>query len=163
MRNSYTGGEEVSVASVLDTSNIEPIESTMSTTSSDSQNASSRNSHTNIHPVLKGLAGSLGGVAEACALQPMDVIKTRLQLDTAGGCCYLERRALSRGACAEYNPDVLPFDTGSLYAVCQCAVLHLRYTVVAIGISISAKHVLPLQSLSHKGTCDIVQHCLEQH
>ena len=29
-------------------------------------------------------AGSLGGVTEACFLQPMDVIKTRLQLDKAG-------------------------------------------------------------------------------
>jgi solute carrier family 25 citrate transporter 1 len=28
-------------------------------------------------------AGSIGGVAEACCLQPMDVIKTRLQLDKA--------------------------------------------------------------------------------
>lgn len=33
---------------------------------------------------IKGLAGSLGGVAEACCLQPMDVIKTRIQLDTIG-------------------------------------------------------------------------------
>lgn len=29
-------------------------------------------------------AGSLGGVTEACLLQPMDVVKTRLQLDRAG-------------------------------------------------------------------------------
>lgn len=32
----------------------------------------------------KGFAGSLGGVAEAVCLQPMDVIKTRLQLDNQG-------------------------------------------------------------------------------
>ncbi|KAK9829199.1 hypothetical protein WJX72_004446 [[Myrmecia] bisecta] len=30
------------------------------------------------------ISGSLGGVAEACCLQPIDVIKTRLQLDHAG-------------------------------------------------------------------------------
>ena len=37
-----------------------------------------------LSPVLKGFAGSLGGVAEAMCLQPMDVIKTRIQLDTIG-------------------------------------------------------------------------------
>lgn len=37
-----------------------------------------------LSPVLKGFAGSLGGVAEACFLQPMDVIKTRIQLDNVG-------------------------------------------------------------------------------
>ncbi|PNW81786.1 hypothetical protein CHLRE_06g260200v5 [Chlamydomonas reinhardtii] len=37
-----------------------------------------------VSPAIKGFAGSIGGVAEACALQPMDVIKTRLQLDKAG-------------------------------------------------------------------------------
>ena len=35
-------------------------------------------------PTVKALAGSLGGIVEACALQPIDVIKTRLQLDRAG-------------------------------------------------------------------------------
>ncbi|KAK9842466.1 hypothetical protein WJX81_001453 [Elliptochloris bilobata] len=34
-----------------------------------------------VHPAVKSLAGSIGGVAEACACQPIDVIKTRLQLD----------------------------------------------------------------------------------
>ena len=34
--------------------------------------------------VLHDVVGSLGGVTEACFLQPMDVIKTRLQLDKAG-------------------------------------------------------------------------------
>ena len=29
-------------------------------------------------------AGSIGGAAEACCLQPIDVIKTRLQLDHVG-------------------------------------------------------------------------------
>lgn len=37
-----------------------------------------------ISPVWKSVAGSMGGVTEACLLQPMDVIKTRLQLDKAG-------------------------------------------------------------------------------
>lgn len=37
-----------------------------------------------LSPFAKGFAGSFGGVAEACALQPIDVIKTRLQLDTTG-------------------------------------------------------------------------------
>ena len=33
---------------------------------------------------MKALAGSLGGVVEACMLQPIDVAKTRLQLDHSG-------------------------------------------------------------------------------
>lgn len=33
---------------------------------------------------MKALSGSLGGVVEACCLQPIDVIKTRLQLDRTG-------------------------------------------------------------------------------
>eukprot|EP00877_Chromochloris_zofingiensis_P012811 jgi/Chrzof1/7784/Cz02g36180.t1 len=37
-----------------------------------------------VSPVIKGLAGSMGGIAEACALQPIDVIKTRMQLDSHG-------------------------------------------------------------------------------
>ncbi|RZS22262.1 hypothetical protein BHM03_00055003 [Ensete ventricosum] len=35
-------------------------------------------------PHVRALAGSLGGVVEACCLQPIDVIKTRLQLDRTG-------------------------------------------------------------------------------
>jgi hypothetical protein len=34
--------------------------------------------------LLPVFAGSLGGTIEACCLQPIDVIKTRLQLDKAG-------------------------------------------------------------------------------
>ena len=34
-----------------------------------------------VSPVIKAVAGSLGGVVEACALQPVDVVKTRLQLE----------------------------------------------------------------------------------
>jgi solute carrier family 25 citrate transporter 1 len=37
-----------------------------------------------IPPYMKAVSGSLGGVVEACCLQPIDVIKTRLQLDRSG-------------------------------------------------------------------------------
>lgn len=37
-----------------------------------------------IPPYMKAFSGSFGGVVEACFLQPIDVIKTRLQLDRAG-------------------------------------------------------------------------------
>ncbi|KAF8066164.1 SFC1 [Scenedesmus sp. PABB004] len=37
-----------------------------------------------LSPFIKGLAGSFGGTLEACCLQPIDVIKTRLQLDKVG-------------------------------------------------------------------------------
>ena len=33
---------------------------------------------------VRCLTGSLGGLVEACCCQPIDVIKTRLQLDHAG-------------------------------------------------------------------------------
>ncbi|CAN1303528.1 Mitochondrial succinate-fumarate transporter 1 [Linum perenne] len=33
---------------------------------------------------MKAMSGSLGGIMEACCLQPIDVIKTRLQLDRTG-------------------------------------------------------------------------------
>ncbi|XP_002989554.2 mitochondrial succinate-fumarate transporter 1 [Selaginella moellendorffii] len=36
-----------------------------------------------VPPYVKALSGSLGGIVEASCLQPIDVIKTRLQLDTA--------------------------------------------------------------------------------
>ncbi|KAF8397260.1 hypothetical protein HHK36_016170 [Tetracentron sinense] len=37
-----------------------------------------------IPPYMKAISGSLGGIVEACCLQPIDVIKTRLQLDRSG-------------------------------------------------------------------------------
>ena len=37
-----------------------------------------------LFPRQNHLAGSIGGAAEACCLQPIDVIKTRLQLDHIG-------------------------------------------------------------------------------
>lgn len=37
-----------------------------------------------IPPYVKAIAGSFGGVVEASCLQPIDVIKTRLQLDRSG-------------------------------------------------------------------------------
>ena len=42
------------------------------------------NSKRSIPPYMKAVSGSLGGIVEACCLQPIDVIKTRLQLDRAG-------------------------------------------------------------------------------
>ena len=36
------------------------------------------------NPFVRGIGGAVGGITEACMLQPMDVIKTRLQLDKAG-------------------------------------------------------------------------------
>ena len=37
-----------------------------------------------IPPYMKAVSGSMGGIVEACCLQPIDVIKTRLQLDRTG-------------------------------------------------------------------------------
>eukprot|EP00887_Chlorella_sp_A99_P003004 scaffold9.g3004.t1 len=37
-----------------------------------------------VSPTVKAVAGSLGGIVEACMLQPIDVAKTRLQLDKSG-------------------------------------------------------------------------------
>ncbi|PKA66904.1 Mitochondrial succinate-fumarate transporter 1 [Apostasia shenzhenica] len=37
-----------------------------------------------IPPYVRAMSGSLGGIVEACCLQPIDVIKTRLQLDRTG-------------------------------------------------------------------------------
>lgn len=45
---------------------------------------SSKKSTPSTPPHVRALAGSLGGIVEACCLQPIDVIKTRLQLDRTG-------------------------------------------------------------------------------
>ncbi|XP_043697969.1 mitochondrial succinate-fumarate transporter 1-like [Telopea speciosissima] len=37
-----------------------------------------------IPPYMKAVSGSIGGIVEACCLQPIDVMKTRLQLDRSG-------------------------------------------------------------------------------
>ncbi|KAF8012938.1 hypothetical protein BT93_I0948 [Corymbia citriodora subsp. variegata] len=37
-----------------------------------------------VPPYMEAISGSLGGTVEACCLQPIDVIKTRLQLDRSG-------------------------------------------------------------------------------
>ncbi|XP_075517271.1 mitochondrial succinate-fumarate transporter 1-like [Primulina tabacum] len=42
---------------------------------------SDQKSTTTIPPYIKAVSGSLGGIVEASCLQPIDVIKTRLQLD----------------------------------------------------------------------------------
>ncbi|TXG68502.1 hypothetical protein EZV62_003437 [Acer yangbiense] len=47
------------------------------------QNSSSRCKKM-IPPYMKAVSGLLGGIVEACCLQPIDVIKTRLQLDRTG-------------------------------------------------------------------------------
>ncbi|GLT66173.1 hypothetical protein SLA2020_385570 [Shorea laevis] len=47
-------------------------------------NESENNSKRSIPPYMKAVSGSLGGIVEASCLQPIDVIKTRLQLDRTG-------------------------------------------------------------------------------
>ncbi|WOL08505.1 mitochondrial succinate-fumarate transporter 1-like [Canna indica] len=49
-----------------------------------SESSSRRSNVSSTPPYVRAVAGSLGGVMEACCLQPIDVIKTRLQLDRAG-------------------------------------------------------------------------------
>ncbi|PIN11294.1 Mitochondrial tricarboxylate/dicarboxylate carrier protein [Handroanthus impetiginosus] len=43
-----------------------------------------KNTTKSIPPYMKAVSGSLGGIMEAGCLQPIDVIKTRLQLDRSG-------------------------------------------------------------------------------
>lgn len=43
-----------------------------------------KNSNASVSPAVKGFAGSIGGIMEAACLQPIDTIKTRLQLDKVG-------------------------------------------------------------------------------
>jgi len=43
-----------------------------------------KKSNQSIPPYMKAISGSIGGTVEACCLQPIDVIKTRLQLDRSG-------------------------------------------------------------------------------
>ncbi|CAL5420357.1 unnamed protein product [Camellia sinensis] len=52
--------------------------------SSSSMADQTEKSQKSIPPYVKAVAGSIGGVMEACCLQPIDVIKTRLQLDRSG-------------------------------------------------------------------------------
>ncbi|KAG6483407.1 mitochondrial succinate-fumarate transporter 1-like [Zingiber officinale] len=49
-----------------------------------SEEWNSKKSPPSTPPYVRAVAGSLGGVVEACCLQPIDVIKTRLQLDRTG-------------------------------------------------------------------------------
>ncbi|KAK3212338.1 hypothetical protein Dsin_017044 [Dipteronia sinensis] len=55
----------------------------MKTQEQEPQNPSSSPKKT-IPSYMKAVSGSLGGIVEACCLQPIDVIKTRLQLDRTG-------------------------------------------------------------------------------
>lgn len=48
------------------------------------QDKSSAHPKKTIPPYMKAISGSFGGIMEACCLQPIDVIKTRLQLDRSG-------------------------------------------------------------------------------
>lgn len=48
------------------------------------QQSPTSNPKKSIPPYMKAVSGSLGGIVEACCLQPIDVIKTRLQLDRTG-------------------------------------------------------------------------------
>jgi len=73
-------------------------------------------------PGVKALAGSLGGITEALFLQPMDVVKTRLQLDRVGRYTGI-RDCLAQTAAAEGVPALwkgfVPFAThlGLKYAL----------------------------------------------
>lgn len=61
-----------------------------------------------IPPYFKAVSGSLGGLVEASCLQPIDVIKTRLQLDPRReyrGICTAAPRSLSAKAPARYGRD----------------------------------------------------------
>ena len=48
------------------------------------QTSTERQGREKVPPHVKGMAGSVGGVFEAMLLQPVDVIKTRMQLDKSG-------------------------------------------------------------------------------
>lgn len=68
----------------------------------------------NLSPYIKLVAGMAGGVAEACLLQPLDVAKTRLQLDKKGQYTgmfdCLKKIAKSEGQAALYK-GLTPFVT----------------------------------------------------
>ncbi|RLM57807.1 hypothetical protein C2845_PM18G02320 [Panicum miliaceum] len=78
-----------------------------------------------VPPHVKAAAGSLGGVVEACCLQPADVVKTRLQLDRAGayrGAAVARWRA-PRGANASLQSRLRDPATGALSTVATAALL----------------------------------------
>lgn len=56
----------------------------MATRQADVEATGGQNAPVVVPPAVKSIAGSFGGVVEACCLQPIDVIKTRLQLDRVG-------------------------------------------------------------------------------
>lgn len=65
-------------------------------------------------PGLKALSGSAGGVVEACCLQPIDVIKTRLQLDHARqyrGILHCGRTIVANEGVAALWKGLTPFAT----------------------------------------------------
>lgn len=67
-----------------------------------------------VQPYVKVLAGMAGGLAEACALQPLDVTKTRLQLDRAGrytGMWNCGRTILAEEGASALYKGLTPFVT----------------------------------------------------
>ena len=65
-------------------------------------------------PWQKGLAGSFGGLAEAVLLQPVDTVKTRLQLDKGGaykGMIHAGRTIAATEGTAALWKGVTPFAT----------------------------------------------------
>lgn len=64
--------------------------------------------------VVKAAAGSVGGAVEACFLQPVDVIKTRLQLDKTGayrGIVHCGRTIASSEGVVSLWKGLTPFAT----------------------------------------------------
>ncbi|XP_021744763.1 mitochondrial succinate-fumarate transporter 1-like [Chenopodium quinoa] len=53
-------------------------------TQKNNNNSTQITTRVTVPPYMKAISGSVGGIVEACCLQPIDVIKTRLQLDRAG-------------------------------------------------------------------------------
>ena len=67
-----------------------------------------------VSPSVKAVAGSMGGLVEACCLQPIDTIKTRIQLDTAGrygGVLHCGRTIAREEGAAALWKGVAPFAT----------------------------------------------------
>lgn len=65
-------------------------------------------------PVLKAISGSVGGIMEACCLQPIDVIKTRLQLDRTGqyrGIVHCGRTIVQTEGMRALWKGLVPFST----------------------------------------------------
>lgn len=65
-----------------------------------------------VSPAVKAIAGSIGGIVEACMLQPVDVVKTRLQLDKSGayrGMVHCGRKIAAEEGVAALWKGLTPF------------------------------------------------------